>query len=40
MGQISLPRVNRVGTSMFWESSGIFTNYHFHSLKIYIFWKL
>lgn len=39
MGQISLPRVNRLGVSMFWENSSVFSKYQFHSLKLYIFIK-
>lgn len=39
MGQISLPRVNRLNNSMFWESAIFFEKNHFDSLKFYIFYK-
>lgn len=39
MGQISLPRLNRVDTSMFWESFIFYNQYTYNSLKLYIFYK-
>lgn len=39
MGQISLPRLNRINGSMFWESSTIFDKNKNYSLKLYIFYR-
>lgn len=39
MGQISLPRINRLNVSMFWENSTILENYKFQSIKLYVFLK-
>jgi hypothetical protein len=39
VGQISLPRLNRVDVSMFWESFIYYNNYTYNSLKLYIFYK-
>lgn len=39
MGQISLPRLNRLSNSMFWESYTPYDTYHYKSLKSYIFYK-
>lgn len=39
MGQISLPRLNRINTSMFWESYISYDHYHYNSVKLYIFYK-
>lgn len=39
MGQISLPRLNRLNTSMFWESFIFFDQQKYNSLKLYIFYK-
>lgn len=38
MGQISLPKLNRINGSMFWESSLIFEEQKSKSLKLYIFY--
>lgn len=39
MGQINLPRVNRLNNSMFWESSLFLDSKHFNSVKLYIFFR-
>ena len=39
MGQISLPRLNRLNNSMFWESFSFFDNYQYNSFKLYVFYK-
>lgn len=40
MGQISLPRFNRLNTSMAWESMLNTNQYHWLSTKIYLFLRL
>lgn len=40
MGQISLPRFNRINSSMTWESSLKVNNYRWLSLKLVLFLKL
>lgn len=40
MGQISLPRFNRLNTSMIWESMLITNQYHWLSTKTYLFLRL
>lgn len=39
MGQVSLPRLNRVGNSMLWESSFFSGVEHWSSEKLFIFCK-
>jgi hypothetical protein len=39
VGQVSLPRINRIGVSMFWESSFWHVSEHWSSEKLFIFFK-
>lgn len=40
MGQISLPRLEKINTTMFWESTLLYNNERWLSIKSFIFLKI